>query len=212
MSSTLSRIKFRSFLLGIFLVGLVVNPNIIHGQSKFDSIRFGKRIYISYGGVFTGNGDMWGQKLYVGSQFMFTEKIGLDLNASGSLIDHVFYLENNPDWSRNEVSNGIELSANGLLAFGKEKFRFSFSLGPTLRYSYEHQARTYGVHYNSSTGDYDWYCEYYEKQGFMFGGNLGLTFEFRIFNRFYIGPKLAMSFFPFDSYRFSYVGLNLSWK
>jgi len=202
----------RRFLLGILIVSSLATPNKINGQTKLDSIRFGRKIYISYGGVFTGNGDMWGQKIYLGSNYMLKDKVGLDFNISGSLIDHVFYFQGNPEWTRNEISNGIEISANGLIVLGNEKFRFSSSLGPTLRYSYEHQAKSYGIDYNQSTGEYDWHCEYFEKQGFMFGGNLGLIFDFRIFKQFYIGPKLNMSFFPFDTYRFSYIGLNLAWK
>ena len=202
----------RKYILGLMLIGIFVYPNLANGQSKLDSIRFGKRVYISYGGVFTGNGDMWGHKLYLGAQYMLTSKLGLDLNIAGSLIDHVFYYQNNPEWSRNEISNGLEFSANGMIIFGKEKFRFSSVLGPTIRYSYEHQASSYGINYNSSTGEYDWHCEYIEDQGFMFGGNLGITLEFRLFKIFYIGPKLSMSFFPFDTYRFSYIGLNLAWK
>ena len=175
-------------------------------------MRFSKRIYISYGGVFTGNGDMWGQKLYLGANYMLSEKLGIDLNIAGSLIDHVFYEYDNPDWSRNEISNGLEFSANGLLTLGREKIRFYSALGPTIRYGYDQYSTDYGIDYNPSSGDYDWHVEYRENQGFMFGFNLSVTLDLRLFNRFYLGPKGTMSFFPFDAYRFSYIGLNLAWK
>ena len=212
MSDPQSKNNTRIQLVCVILIGILICPFIAFGQTKLDSIRFGKRIYISYGGVFTGNGDMWGQKLYLGVDHMLTKKLGIDLNMAGSLIDHVYYENNNPDWSRNEISNGLEFSANGLLVLGKKKVRFSSTLGPTIRYSYEHQSLSYGWHYNLIRGEYDWHCEYFEKQGFMFGGNLSFTLDFRMFKLFYIGPKVSMSYFPFDAYRFSYIGLNLTWK
>ncbi len=116
-------------------------------------MRYGKGIYVSYGGVFTGNGDMWGQKLYLGANCMLTDRFGLDLNIAGSLIDHEFYEFKNPEWSRNEISNGLEFSANGLLFLGKKKIRFYSALGPTVRYSYEHQSKSYGLDYNQTTGE-----------------------------------------------------------
>lgn len=212
MSTPQFRDIARVQLVCAIFIGTFIFPFVAISQTKLDSMRFGKRIYISYGGVFTGNGDMWGQKLYLGANYMLTKKVGLDLNMAGSLIDHVFFEYNNPNWSRNEISNGLEFSANGLLVLGQEKVRFSSALGPTIRYSYEHQSLSYGLDYNPTTGEYDWHCEYFERQGFMFGGNLSFTLDFRLFKLFYIGPKVSMSFFPFDAYRFSYIGLNLTWK
>lgn len=143
---------------------------------------------------------------------MVSERFGIDLNVAGSLIDHVFYEYNNPEWSRKEVSNGLEFSANGMLFLSRSKFRFYSAFGPTVRYGYDQYSTDYGIDYNPDTGDYDWRHEYGEYHGFMFGGNISLTLDFRVFNRFYIGPKGSMSFFPFDAYRFSYIGLNLGWK
>lgn len=203
-----SRIK----LVIALLLGTIVFPTISKSQTKLDSMRYGKRIYVSYGGVFTGNGDMWGQKLFLGVNYLLTDRFGFDLNIAGSLIDHEFYEYNNTEWSRNEISNGLEFSANGLLFLSKKKIRFYSALGPTVRYSYEHQSKSYGLDYNQTTGEYDWRVDYIEKQGFMIGGNLGVTLDFLLFNLFYIGPKASMSFFPFDAYRFSYIGLNLIWK
>jgi len=212
MSTPQINSKLKLFFALIFIVGSLFCPFSAVGQSKLDSMRFGKRIYISYGGVFTGYSDLWGHKVFLGANYMLSEKLGLDLNMAGSLINHVFYHQNNPDWTRYEISNGLEFSANGLLKLGNEKIRILTAVGPTLRYSYEHQPIAYGLDYNHTTGEYDWHIEYFEKQGFMFGGNVSLTLDFRLIKVIYIGPKVSMSFFPFDVYRFSYIGLNLSWK
>ena len=204
--------NLRILLVLCILVGATFRPTDTHGQTKLDSIKYSKRLYISYGGVFTGSGDMWGHKLYLGANFMISPRFGIDLNVAGSLIDHVYYEYDNPKWSRNEISNGLEFSANGKLFFSRSKFRFYSALGPTIRYGYDKYSKDYGIDYNPGTGDYDWRYEYGENQGFMFGGNISLSMDYKLFKRFYIGPKGSISFFPFDAYRFSYIGLILGWK
>jgi hypothetical protein len=212
MSNPARKSHQRSILvIGIFLISFLASKGL-YAQTKLDSVRYSKRIYISYGGVFTGNGDMWGHKLYLGANFMLSDRLGLDFNVGGALIDHVFYEHNNPEWSRNEISNGLEFSANGMLYLSKPKVRFSATIGPTIRYGYDQFSTEYGIDYNPDTNEYDWHVIYEENQGIKFGGNMSLTFDFRLLDRIYLGPKASMSFFPFDAYRFSYIGLNLTWK
>ncbi len=206
------KINPRLFLAYLILMSTFLFPAISTSQTKLDSVRFSKRIYVSYGGAFTGNGDMWGHKLYLGANYMLSDRLGIDLNVAGLLIDHVYYEYDNRDWSRHEISNGLELSANGLLTLGGDRIRFYSAVGPTIRYGYDQYSSDYGIDYNPDTGHYDWHVDYEEHQGFMFGFNLSVNFDFRLFKRYYLGPKGSMSFFPFDAYRFSYIGLNLSWK
>ena len=191
---------------------LMVFSSSVLSQSRLDTIRYTRQLNFSYGGVFTGTGDMFGHKIYIGSQYEITQRFGIDLNIAGSFINHTFYFNDNPEWARYEHSNGGELSSNLYLGIGKEAHRIVPFVGPTLRYSYEHHSRDYGISYNSDTGDYDWYADYDEELGFRLGFNIGLCWEIRINNQLYLGPKLSISYFPRDGYIFSYLGIHLQFN
>ena len=180
-----------------------------YSQSKQNFARYKNTVYTSYGGVLCGGGDILGQKIYLGTQYLFYPRLGAELYIAGSLIDHTFYFNNNPEWARHEVSNGVELSTDLIYRVDKNRFRFTPFFGPTIRYGVEQHSRDYGIYYDRTTGVYEWYCEYDEELGYKLGFNFGFNTEFRVYNRIYLGPKFAVSYFPKSQYIFSYLGLTI---
>jgi len=167
------------------------------------------KIRIGYGPVLAGKGDLIGHKFMLGGQYFLTKLNAFDYRLSGTLIDVMKNFENNPDWSFYQVSNGIELVLEYNFVLQYKKLRFYPSIGPALRYSYERHSYSYGIRYNRTTQNYDWFCDIDENTGFRIGYEFGLNADFTLFNYFTIGPRFSFSNYPAGGYTFAFLGFTL---
>lgn len=202
--------KIQILIFCIFLFGLVSgqNTSLYENQGILGKYKTTKEVRVGYGKVLAGSGDLWGHKFILGTQFFLTKHNAFDLRLEGTLIDVDKYFDNNPNWKYNQVSNGFEFVIDYNFILQYKKLRVYPSIGPVVRYSYEKQAKSYGIKLNSNTQMYDWYCDMEEDTGLRIGYNIGLNADFRLFKQFTIGPRLAFSQFPIEGYTFVFVGFT----
>lgn len=194
----------------IILVFVVTIFQTLSAQTKYHDVKGTKTVRLGYGGVFTGSGDMWGQKFLLGTQYYLSKHSLLDMRISASLIEHEFMFLNNPDWSWTEISNGVEFTLEYGFLIKYKRIRFYPSAGPAIRYSYEHHSRNYGIRRDKSTGLYIWHCEIDEDQILRFGYEVGINIDLELLKNYSIGPRVSFSQFPKGGYIFSFIGFSIT--
>ena len=141
---------------------------------------------VGFGTAQTGNRDLPGQMILLGTQKKLGKRIGFEVMGSGSLTQGTKIFA--PGFAIEQKSKGGSLDAGAHLYLNAGRFTFYPALGPSIRFARERYFRSASI-WQSGGQVVDFEADVVDEHQVQLGGVLALNADVRLTDKYTLGIR-----------------------
>ncbi|PRY13258.1 hypothetical protein CLV24_106173 [Pontibacter ummariensis] len=163
------------------------------------------RSVVGFGTVVTGNGDLPGPMLLLGTQRKLGKRIGYEIMASGSSTQGTRFFA--PGYTIEEKSKGMSLDGGFHLYLHLGRLTFYPAIGPSIRFARERYMKSASIRQvNGQVVEFE--SEVVDEHQVQLGGMLALNIDARLTDKYSLGLRGSVHTYH-TGQRLAFVGFTL---